>query len=162
MLESDLTSVEVIGLAIVQEVLAYKRYKLFADRVKNPLVKEKFLSLAREEKAHRAMLYTLLQRYTGEAKPPLPKKALRLNKDIELNLPLHEVILSAIEKEREAQAFYQNAAKAASDPTGKRILLYLAQFEEGHERSLKTEYDAVAKYPQWFEIDGSDIQIAGF
>jgi len=161
MLESELTSVEVLGLAIAQEVAAFKRYKLFADRVSNPLVKEKFLSLAREEKAHREMLYKLLQKYTGEAKPPLPKKAPRLNKDAEVQLPLPEIILLAIEKEREAQAFYKRAANASSDPTGKRLLLYLAQFEEGHERSLKIEYDAVAKYPQWFDLDGSDIQLVG-
>jgi len=161
MLDSDLTSVEVLGLAISQEVLAYKRYKLFADRVNNPLVKEKFLSLAREEKAHREMLYTLLKRYTGEAKPPLPKKAPRLDKDMELSLPLHEILQLAIEKEREAQAFYKNAANRAADPSGKRLLMYLAQFEEGHERSLKIEFDAIAKYPHWFDIDGADIQLAG-
>jgi len=161
MLSSELTCIEVLGLAVAQEIEAHKRYKLFASRVKNPLVREKFTSLAREEQAHREMLYSLLQRYTGESKPPLPKNAPRLNRAAELNLPLHEILLLAIKKEREAQEFYRSAAAASSDPTGKRLLLYLAQFEEGHERSLKIEYDAVAKYPQWFDLEGADIQLVG-
>jgi rubrerythrin len=161
MMDEELTSIEVLGLAVRQEVEAFKRYKLFADRVKNPLVKEKFLSLAREEKAHREMLYKILQKFTGEAKPPLPKNFPRLNKEAEINLPLHEILLLAIEKEREAQAFYRNAAKRAADPSGKRLLLYLAQFEEGHERTLKVEYDSISKFPQWFETEGADIQLVG-
>jgi len=161
MLSSDLTSVEVLGLAISQEVMAHKRYKLFASRVKNPLVKEKFLSLAREEMAHRKMLYSLLQQYTGEAKPPLPKKAPRLDMDAEVNRPLPEILKLAIEKEREARVFYRDAANKASDPTGKRILLYLAQFEEGHERTLRIELEEIFKDPEWFELDGSDFQPSG-
>ena len=49
MILSDLTVVEVLGLAIQQEIMALKRYQLFASRVSNPLVKEKFISLARED-----------------------------------------------------------------------------------------------------------------
>ncbi len=161
MIESDLSSIEVIGLAIAQEVEAYKRYQLMALQVKNPLVREKFSSLAREEKAHREMLYNLLKRYTGEEKPPLPKKAPRKNGSFDLKVPMAEIILEAIEKERQAVKFYKDAANKSDDPTGKRILLYLALFEEGHERSLQIEYDSVAKYPQWFDIDGADIQLVG-
>ncbi len=161
MLNAELTSIEVLGLAIAQEVQAYKLYQTLGGRIKNPLVKEKFRSLAREEKAHRELLYTLLQRYTGEDKPPLPKKALRTWDPVEMNLPLPEIILIAIKKEREANLFYKNGARNAQDPTGKRLLHYLALFEEGHERSLQIEYDAVAKYPEWFDTDGADIQLVG-
>jgi rubrerythrin len=69
-----------------------------------------------------------------------------------------EIILGAIEKERQAIKFYKDAANCSDDPTGKRILLYLALFEEGHERSLQIEFDAVAKYPQWFDTDGAETQ----
>ncbi|MBM3327747.1 MAG: hypothetical protein FJY65_12410 [Calditrichaeota bacterium] len=161
MLESDLSAIEVLGLAVAQEVEAYKRYQMFAARVKNLLVKEKFLSLAREEKAHREILYKLLQRYTGERKPPLPKKAPRFNPDVESNQPLPKILQIAIDKERQAVKFYKTAAEHSADPSGKRLLLYLAQFEEGHERTLQIEYDAVAKYPQWFDIEGADIQLVG-
>lgn len=161
MLVKNLTAVEVLGLAVRQEIEAHKRYKLFATRVSNPLVKEKFKSLAREEKAHRDMLYSMLQNSTGEEKPPLPQKAPRFNREAELNRSLPEILELAIQKEREAQKFYAEAAKTASDPTGKRILEYLAEFEKGHERILKAEYDAIAKYPQWFEMEGADIMLVG-
>ena len=161
MLVSDLTVIEVLGLAVRQEIEAFKRYQLFASRVNNPLVKEKFKSLAREEKAHRELLYSMLQKYTGEEKPPLPKKAPRFNRKAEEKLTLPEIIQLAIIKEQEAQQFYTDAAKTAKDPTGRRVLEYLADFERGHERILQAEYEAVAKYPQWFEIDGADIMLVG-
>jgi len=161
MLSPDLTIIEVLGQAIRQEVEAYKRYQLFAQRVNNPLVKEKFHSLANEEKAHRELLYIMLQKYTGEDKPPLPKDPPRDSElsDEELSLP--EVLQLAIKKEQEAQQFYSEAARIATDPTGKRFLEYLAKFESGHERLLQTEYDAVAKYPRWFDMEGPDIMLVG-
>ncbi len=161
MLDPGLTAVEVLGLAIAQEVEAHKRYKLFSQRVNNPLVKEKFISLANEEKAHREMLYKMLQQYTVEEKPPLPKKAPRLNEDEELNRSLPEILELAIKKEQEAQQFYKEAAEIAKDSTGKHLLQYLATFEEGHERALKAEYDSLAKYPRWFDMEGPDIMLVG-
>lgn len=161
MIEPGLTAVEVLGLAIAQEVAAHKRYKLFSQRVKNPLVKEKFISLANEEKAHREMLYKMLQQYSGEEKPPLPQKAPRLDEDAELEKPLHEIIELAIKKEQEAQQFYKEAAEITNEPTGKHLLLYLAKFEEGHERTLQEELSAVAKYPRWFDMEGPDIMLVG-
>ena len=161
MVDQSLTSVEVMGLAVAQEVEANKRYKLFAGRVQNPLVKEKFLSLAREERAHREVIYKMLQQATGEAKPPLPKKAPRINRDWELAQPLHIILQLAIQKEQGAQKFYREASQSAQDPTARRIFDYLAEFERGHERALQAEFDAVAKYPQWFEMEGPDIMLVG-
>ncbi|MDP8227914.1 MAG: ferritin family protein [Candidatus Electryoneaceae bacterium] len=161
MIPSDLTIIEVIGLAIVQEIAAHKRYQLLSQRVTNPVVKEKFQSLAQEEKSHRVLLYGMLQKYTGEEKPPLPKKAPRENIDADVDRPIHEVIEFALEKEREAEEFYREAAERAQDPSGRQILEYLSKFESGHARSLQLELDALTKYPQWFEIEGADIQLVG-
>ncbi len=161
MIVSDLTAVEVLGLAVQQEIQAHKRYKLFASRVANPLVKEKFKSLSREELAHRELLYSMLQKSTGEEKPPLPGNAPRFNRKAELERSLPDILQLAIQKEREAQEFYSEAAKIATDPTGRRILEYLAEFEKGHERILQAEYDAIAKYPEWFDIEGADIMLVG-
>ncbi len=161
MLLADLTIIEVLGQAVRQEIEAYKRYQMLALRIKNPLVREKFYSLANEEKAHRELLYNMLQKYTGEDKPPLPKEAPRKGSIDDSKLSLPEVLQIAIKKEQEAQQFYTEAAKLATDPSGKRVLEYLAGFERGHERLLQTEYEAVAEYPQWFEIDGADIMLVG-
>ncbi len=161
MLDSGLTIVEVLGLAVMQEVEAFKRYQLLAKRIANPLVKEKFHSLANEEKAHRELLYGMLQKCTGEEKPPLPKTPPREVKVDEGELPVREVIQLAIKKEQEAVEFYSDAAKKASDPSGRRVLEYLSEFEKGHERQLQMEYDAATNYPQWFDIDGADIMLVG-
>ncbi|MBM3327938.1 MAG: hypothetical protein FJY67_00505 [Calditrichaeota bacterium] len=159
--DPELTGVEVIGLAVAQEIQARKLYRLLALKVQNPLAKGKFLALAREEESHREMLYRLLAASTGEAKPRLPKKALRSYAPIPVNLPLPEILLYAIEKERQAAKFYRDAAGRSSDPSGQRLLYYLAQFEEGHERTLRAEYEAVAEFPGWFEFNGADILLVG-
>lgn len=161
MIEQDLTLIEVLGLAVIQEVEAYKRYKLLANRISNPLVKEKIRSLANEEKAHRELLYGMLQKNTGETKPPLPRKPPREIEFNEEELPVHKVIELAIRKEKEAVEFYEMAAGKANDPSGKQVLEYLAEFERGHERLLQTEYDAIAKYPEWMDFDGADIMLIG-
>ncbi|MBT3232982.1 MAG: ferritin family protein [Calditrichaeota bacterium] len=161
MLNPQLTIVEVLGLAIVQEITAYKRYQLFAGRVKNPLVKERFHSLANEEKAHREILYTMLQKLTNEDKPPLPRSAPRLDEDKELSTSLKEILELAISKEQEAKAFYEDAALLARDNSGRQLLEYLATFEEGHERTLQAELDSLTKYPRWFDMDGPDIMLVG-
>lgn len=161
MIVQDLTIIEVLGLAVIQEVEAYKRYQLLANRVNNPLVKEKFRSLANEEKAHRELLYGMLQKKTSEEKPPLPKKPPREYDLKDEEMPVHKLLEMAIEKEREAAEFYSEAAFKATDPSGKRVLEYLAEFERGHERLLQTEYEAIAKYPQWMDYDGADIMLVG-
>lgn len=161
MLNRELTAVEILGLGVAQEVEAYKRYQLLASMVKNPLVKVKFHSLAQEEKAHQKLLYGLLQRYTQESKPPLPKRALRPLKPIDPDKGLPEILLAAIQKEREAQTFYREAASRSLDPSGRELLLYLAVFEEGHERTLQAEYETLTRYPQWFESEMFDIQLLG-
>ncbi len=161
MLNPQLTIVEVLGLAVVQEIMAYKRYQLFAGRVNNPLVKEKFHSLANEEKAHREILYKMLQKHTGEEKPPLPRSAPRLDEEKELSTSLKDILELAIAKEREAKAFYEDAAQLAQDQSGKQLLEYLARFEEGHERTLQVELDSLTKYPRWFDMDGPDIMLVG-
>jgi len=161
MIPPELTSIEIIGLAIVQEVEAFKRYRMLENQMANPLVKEKFKSLAREERAHRDFLYKMLQRYTGESKPSLPHQPPRVTSDIDSTLTVPRLIEFAIQKEREAAAFYKEAAARAADPSGRRSLEYLALFEEGHARSLQVEYEAVAKYPQWFDFKGPDIMLVG-
>ncbi len=161
MLNPELTIVEVLGLAIVQEIIAFRRYQLFANRVNNPLVKEKLHSLANEEKAHHEILYTMLQKLTSEDKPPLPKSAPRLDEEKELNTSLREILELAITKEQEAKIFYEDATQLAQDKSGRQLLEYLARFEEGHERTLQVELDSLTKYPRWFDMDGPDIMLVG-
>lgn len=161
MLDKSLTLIEVLGLAVTQEIAAHKRYKLFAQRVKNPLVKEKFLSLSREELAHQDILYSMLKKYTNEDKPPLPKTPPRSDEISDGDKSLSEIIELAIEKEIEAKEFYLEAAELAQDPSGKHLLRYLAVFEEGHEQTLKAELKSITDYPRWFDMEGPDIMLVG-
>lgn len=161
-MKSELTAVEAIGLAIRSEEDAADFYGKVSKMVKNELVKAKYVSLAKEEVGHRAILVNLYKKLTGENAPPRipgdPKTA-------ESGFPvamtsMEEIFEFAISREQEAQAFYRRAASSTSDVSGKRTFEYLADIERGHELMLKMEYDAYKRDRDWYS-NNPDIQLVG-
>lgn len=152
-LYAGLTVLEILGIAIKKELGAARFYRRTADQMINPLIKNRFLALAKDERTHRAMLGAEYKRLTGEAKePPLPN--LEFPKDEEYdfsNFAVEDALLFAIRAERDAQKLYVEAARASRDPRGKRLLDYLVEFEKGHERQLRAELEFYKKSPLWFE-----------
>ena len=55
MINKDLTSVEILGVGARSEEESYKFYKKLAKKIKNRLVREKLLNLARDEKNHKGV-----------------------------------------------------------------------------------------------------------
>lgn len=162
-MEKDLTSVEVIGLAVKSEEDAAEFYEKVAKIVKNDLVRAKYESLAKEELGHRQILVNLYKRLTGEDKAP-PKvsgnaKTAEAGFPIALNV-MEDVLKFAIAREQEARSFYEKAAAKTNDLTGKRTFEYLADIERGHEISLKTELDAYRRDKNWY-AENPDIQLVG-
>ncbi len=161
-MKKDLTAVEVVGMAIGKERDAQQLYLRMADIIKNPLVKEKFVSLSREERAHEEILSKIYRKMTGEAKayaapfastskgPELPKA----------DATLEELFLFAIEREREAQRMYTQAAAVATDESGRRTFAYLADFERGHEILLQGELEEYKRNRDWYS-DMPDIMLVG-
>ncbi|MBN2124870.1 MAG: hypothetical protein JW821_11295 [Deltaproteobacteria bacterium] len=52
---------------------------------------------------------------------------------------------------REAGDFYRKAADEATDPSGKRMLQYLADVEKGHEAMLRKEVEAFQRDAEWYQ-----------
>lgn len=157
----DLTSLEVLGVAIRSEVDSNALYQKIAQRVKNELVKQKFKALARDEKGHEALLTRMYQKLTGETKAPMPGKWVGwLDYDPEMSDA--EAVKLAIRMERAASKLYSDAARKTKDLAGRFMLEYLAGFERNHERILEQELTALTKYPAWFENEnGADIMLIG-
>lgn len=150
--DAGLTVVEILGLAIKKEIEAARFYRRLAEQIINPLVRERFKALAKDERLHQALLQAEHKRLTGESKPPLPGKAFQKEKTYDFsNFAVEDALHFAIQAEREAQQLYAAAAKASSDPRGKRLLDYLVEFEKGHERQLKGELEYYKKAPLFFE-----------
>lgn len=57
------------------------------------------------------------------------------------NTPPVDILRMAIEREKAAHAFYQEAAGVAQHPATKQTLLEMAAEEEGHIRHLEEQLD---------------------
>lgn len=160
-LYEGLTVIEILALAIKKELDAASFYKQLAGKIANPIIRERFLQLAKEERMHRALLQAEYKRLTGESKkPPLPKGKFTTRDDFVLvEASIEQALLYAIQTERDAQKLYATAAKTSSDPRGKRLLEYLVEFEKGHERQLKSELNFYRKAPLWFDETQEEIHV---
>ena len=162
-IHSNLTAIEIVGVAARAEIDAHLFYIEMSKRIKNKIVKERILTLAAEEQRHERILKNLLRRWTGENDPPVPKDSLfPLSTLINDGMTHARVLETAIELERAAAKRYIEASRAAQDDSGRRQLEYLAEFERTHERILASELEALKKDEGWFEEDtipGSDRPI---
>lgn len=163
MMNKDLTMLEILGTAIRAEIESFKLYTKIAAKVSNPIVKDKFTALAREEKSHRTMLEEIYKKRGGNQKLLVPKKSLKQTPgEIDVDKSsYHDILKIAIKKEKDARAFYLEALIKATDRSGKFILQYLADFERNHQRALEQELKALDDYPMWWDSEGPGIQFIG-
>ena len=159
-MQKDLTAVEVVIVAIGKEREAEELYKKMADRIRNPLVKEKFLSLSREESKHEEVLTRIYRKMTGEVKAPALKFESPAKSLPKADATLEELFLFAIERERDAQSLYLKAAEMATDESGRRTFKYLADFERGHEMLLTSELEDYRRDNSWYS-NMPDIMLVG-
>jgi len=157
----ELTTVEILGLAIRSEEEAASFYGEIAGRIKNDLAKAKYESLAREEVAHRRLLLNLYKKMTGEERPPRipyePDTAEGGKKRLDAE-DLEQLLEAAIAREEEAKNFYKEMASKMTDDNARRLLQYLADIERGHELMLVSELEAYRRDKNWY-ADNPDIQL---
>ena len=161
-MEKNLTALEVIGIAIVKEREAQDLYQRMASEIKNPLVKEKFLSLSREEHKHEEILAHMYKKMTGEDHAAVPPMKGRYSK---VEFPdsatsFEGLLLFAIEREKDSQHLYLRGAEVAADESGRRTFRYLADFERGHELLLQRELENYRRDKNW-HADCPDIILVG-
>lgn len=154
-MDPRLTSLEVIGMAIRSEEDAAKFYGHLSKMIDNDLVREKYRQLAREEGNHRKMLVELYERMSGiPERPPripgTPTTAEGGTVPPEIADSLEDLLRLAIEREKDAKDFYSKAADLATDLSGRKIFLYLADVEHGHALVLKRELESCLRDMDWY------------
>lgn len=159
-MDSQLTSLEVIGLAVRSEEDAAKFYTHIAQMIENDLVRAKYQHLAKEEVMHRKLLVQHYKEMSGEAaKPPpipgTPQTAEGGAIPDEIADSLGDLLKLAIEREYAARDFYRRAAAASVDLSGKRLLEYLAHVEQGHATMLENEHAAYLEDKKWYTGEAS-------
>jgi rubrerythrin len=146
---------KLLGFAMRAEIDSNRVYARLANRVKNPLLKEKFQFLAAEEKKHKDVLDNLFASLYPAAKPEipdcvderlLPAVTLRPSSD------LPDILHQAMQAESAAQAFYAGLAKRVREGK-KKILEYLSKVERSHFLILRSEYTLAQRFGDYGEKD---------
>lgn len=146
---------KLLGYAVRAEMDSNKIYTKMADRVKNPLLKEKFSILAFEEKKHKDVLENLFESlYPGEKlhMPESVDERLLPAVVIRPSSGLVEILEQAMAAEQAAQDFYATLAKRMKEPK-KKILEYLSKVERSHYLMLKSEYTMAQQFEDYAEKD---------
>ncbi|MDO5026435.1 MAG: ferritin family protein [Tissierellia bacterium] len=146
----------IIRYAMEMELLGHKFYEENGKKSENPMTKEIFLKLSKTELEHYEYLKKLLKEYEDNqvvsGKLALPeeedvifetrKETEKLDIAIEQSMiPDMNVLRMAYLIEEDFQEYYAKMADKVEDEKLKEILLQFSDWEEGHAKIFRTEYD---------------------
>ena len=141
---SELTEQEVLALAISSEEDDARIYRTYAQRLRDdfPNSAKIFDAMAVEEDEHRKRLIDLHQKRFGDVIPLIRREHVAgfyNRRPIWLveNLGLERIRDEAAGMERDAQRFYETAAKRVTDAATRKLLGDLAAIEASHERKAE-------------------------
>lgn len=144
----DLTEQEILALAIWSEEEDGQIYRAYAARLAKdfPRSAAVFEDMARTEDHHRRMLIDAYKRRFGEFVVPIRREHVsgyyaRNPVWLVRNLGLDRVREEAVDMERQAHAFYVDAAARSTDADTRKLLGDLAAAEAGHEKTAATLVD---------------------
>src|ERR1700740_526284 len=142
---ADLTERQVLSVAMSAEEEDSRIYMTFAEDLRDryPDSAKLFEEMAEEERGHRHRLLEMYEERFGQHLPPIRRddvKGFLRRRPVWLtkNLPLDTIRKQAEVMEFEAQRFYEQAAKTATDVHIRKLLGDLAAAEQRHE-SLATK-----------------------
>ena len=135
---------EVLRFAIRKEADEAVFYQMAAGRAK-PGVKKTFEELAREEEGHKKRLegFDIKKIDQIELKETRGLGIAETMEDVPFDAEMSyaDLLRMAIKSEEKARQLYTTTAQRVSDSGLKKLLLILAQEEEGHKERLEKIYD---------------------
>jgi len=143
--ERDLTTLEVLGVAIKSEIEAIKLYMRMKDKAKNPDLKTKVDYLIAQEKNHEKILTEAYRKKFPGVELSLPQQTLipSVSDVLARDAALKELFAAAMEAEQKADLFYTELAKKTRDQSSRSMLEYLASMERSHYSILEAEFRAL-------------------
>ena len=146
---------KLLGYAIRAEIDSDRIYTEMSNRVKNPLLVQKFRILAFEEQKHKTILERLFQSMYPGATPEVPEKVdpkLLPAVIIRPSSDLVDILGQAMDAEKSAQTLYSGMAKRV-ELGKKKILEYLSKVERSHYLMLRSEYVMAQQFADYGEKD---------
>lgn len=158
---SENNRLDILKQALLLEKRGYVFYHTAAEQSKDPVVKEFFLMMAEEEKAHIAALTSQFKALKENGKfttVQFPHSNVShvatkvLNKETQNRIASADfeaaAISAAILMEQRAIEFYSEQAQSTSDPEEKKLYNWLSEWEGTHLRFL-TEIDIKLTQSIW-------------
>ncbi len=142
--------------ALKSEVDSKEVYSKLAERVKNFFLKDRLKFLAQEEDKHRIFFESLFRKnfpkkdivVPEKTQVPLPKLKIAFE-----NVPISEVMESAMEAELATHDFYISLSDRLTDDTAiKKTLLYIANMEMGHYKLLENERENAVEFEHFDQV----------
>ena len=161
---------DILNLAIEREERAQLVYSDAADRSASNEGKRVFAWLASEELGHARLLQqqkTAIEQTgawlpeeqwasSGEVSRPLDRAELPPPSEVVGELAVSDTELNILRQaavaERDAAAFYADAAEQTADASGKALLSQLAAVERGHQALLEEEHEWLNRSKTMFTI----------
>ncbi len=143
--ERDLTTLEVLGIAIKSEIEAIKLYHRIKEKAKNPDLRTKVDFLIDQEKNHEKILTEAYRKRFPGVDLSLPPKSLvpSVSDVLERDATLKEYFAAAMEAEKKSEEFYGGLAGKTRDQSSRSMLEYLASMERSHYSILEAEFRAL-------------------
>ncbi len=143
--ERDLTTLEVLGIAIRSEIDAIKLYNRMKEAAKNHDLATKIDFLIDQEKNHERILTEAYRKRFPDVELSLPAESLvpRVREVLERQATLKEYFDAALEAEKKSEEFYSALAGKTRDQRSRSMLEYLASMERSHYSILEAELRAL-------------------
>ena len=152
MAPTDLTALEVLGVAVRREMDAALAYHELASGCTSILAQERFRLLEQEAHHNEAML----RARHAELAPGVPlaipaTSAVPAPGGLAGCAGLRDALKLALAAASQAREFYLEAAAEATDLTGRAMLRYLADVYGRHRMEIEAEHDLVVRYPHAYD-----------
>ena len=152
---TDLTPLEILGLAIRSEIEAARLYRHMQAQVVNRDLRGRLEFLVQEEEKHRRLLEELYARRFPGVEVALPARSLvpTLQAALQKDTPVPELFRLAMEAERLSEDFYREQADRAEEENARATLIYLSRMERGHYELLRGEFELIQRYPSYYQVE---------
>jgi len=153
-LDTDLTALEALGVAVRREMDAAAAYHDLAGRCAGTLARDRFLLLEQEARRHETLLRQRYAEMASGAELRVPRASIAPAPEtgqVTAGAGIREAVRCAAEAEERAREFYLDAAAAAEDPTARDMLRYLADVHARRHMELESEYELVVRYPHAYD-----------
>jgi rubrerythrin len=158
-LDPKLRPSEVLAVAIRSEIEAAAFYGGMLEKVKNILLQQKLKFLVTEEKKHRQILERLHAQRFPEVELRIPERPARPRTAASLGdkSSILDLFKLALEAERLAEQFYNDARRVMDDAASRKMLEYLSRVERSHFFLIKSEIDLLSRFPDYYDVEDFNI-----